>query len=46
LKWIQHFARPGLSDGELRDYLRRSHELVACGLSKKRRAMLGIYTDR
>src|SRR6516164_8950389 len=34
LKWIQHFERPGLSDGDLRDYLRESHALVASGLSK------------
>src|ERR1043166_9888435 len=24
LTWIQHFAKPGLSDAELRDYLRQS----------------------
>lgn len=42
LKWIQHYARPGLSDDELRDYIRESHEIVAQGLSKKRRAELGL----
>ena len=42
LKWIQHYAPPGLSDEELRDYLRRSHAIVAQGLSKKKRAELGI----
>lgn len=29
MKWIQHYAAPGLSDRELRDHLRRSHALVA-----------------
>jgi len=44
LKWIQHFARPGLSDGELWDYLRQSHAIVSQGLSKKRRIQLGLGT--
>ena len=42
LKWIQHYAKPGLSDGELREYLRHSHRLVALGLSRKRRTALGL----
>ena len=42
LKWIQHFAQPGLSDAALRDYIRQSHALVARGLSKKMRRELGI----
>jgi predicted DNA-binding protein (MmcQ/YjbR family) len=42
LKWIQHFAKPGLSDGELKDYLRQSYVIVAMGLSKKKRAELGL----
>lgn len=42
LKWIQHFAKPGLSDAALRDYIRQSHVIVAHGLSKKRRAELGF----
>jgi predicted DNA-binding protein (MmcQ/YjbR family) len=42
LKWIQHYAKPGLSDGELRDYLRESHRIVALGLSKKSRLELGL----
>jgi predicted DNA-binding protein (MmcQ/YjbR family) len=41
LKWIQHYAQPGLSDGELRDYLRQSYLIVSHGLSKKMRAELG-----
>ncbi|TNC96135.1 MAG: hypothetical protein FD119_1972 [Stygiobacter sp.] len=42
LKWIQHYAQPGLSDGDLRDYIRRSHAIVAQGLSKKKRIELGL----
>jgi len=42
LKWIQHFAKPGLSDDELQAYIRLSHALVAQGLSKKKRAELGL----
>jgi predicted DNA-binding protein (MmcQ/YjbR family) len=42
MKWIQHFAQPGLSDAELRDYIRQSHALVSQGLSKKMRRELGI----
>ena len=42
LKWIQHFAKPGLSDAGLRDYIRQSHFIVAQGLSKRRRTELGL----
>lgn len=45
LKWIQHFAKPGLSDADLRDYIRQSHVIVSHGLSKKRRAELGLGTS-
>ena len=42
MKWIQHYAKPGLSDGELRDYLRQSHLIVSRGLPKKTRIALGL----
>ncbi|QEN87041.1 MmcQ/YjbR family DNA-binding protein [Labrys sp. KNU-23] len=42
MKWIQHYAEPGLSDEELCDYLRQSHFIVSRGLSKKQRAALGL----
>ena len=45
LKWIQHFEQPGLSDDELRDYLRQAHQLIARGLSKKKRKELGLETS-
>jgi predicted DNA-binding protein (MmcQ/YjbR family) len=45
MKWIQHFAKPGLSDAALRDYIRQSHLIVSQGLSKKRRIELGLGTS-
>jgi len=45
MKWIQHYAKPGLSDKELKAYLLLSHKLVALGLSKKKRAELGLAFD-
>jgi predicted DNA-binding protein (MmcQ/YjbR family) len=42
MSWIQHYAKPGLSDRELREYIRQSHRIVSLGLSKKKRAELGL----
>jgi predicted DNA-binding protein (MmcQ/YjbR family) len=42
LKWIQHHEAPGLADDALMDYLRQSHRIVASGLSRKKRAELGL----
>jgi predicted DNA-binding protein (MmcQ/YjbR family) len=42
MKWIQHYAKPGLTDAELRRYIAESHRIVALGLSKKKRAELGL----
>lgn len=42
LKWIQHYAKPGLSDKALKDYIRQSHAIVGQGLSKKKRIALGL----
>jgi predicted DNA-binding protein (MmcQ/YjbR family) len=42
MKWIQHYAKPGLNDKALKDYLRQSHALVAAGLSQKRQRELGL----
>ena len=42
MKWLQHYAEPGLPDTELREHIRLSYDLVAAKLSKKRRAELGI----
>ena len=42
MTWIQAYAEPGLSDDELKDYLRDSHRLVAARLTKKQRIALGL----
>ncbi len=42
MSWIQHYAKPGLTDRELKDYLRESHRIVASGLSGKKRRELGL----
>lgn len=42
MTWIQHYAKPGLSDKDLKDYIRQSHKIVALGLPKKTRAALGL----
>lgn len=44
MKWIQHYAKPGLPDDDLKDYLRQSHRLVSRGLSKKKQRELGLDT--
>ncbi len=41
LSWLQRVDDATLSDEELRAYLRKSHELVAAGLSRAARAALG-----
>lgn len=42
MKWIQHYAEPGLVDDELRDYIRQSHRIVSLGLPKKKQRELGL----
>lgn len=42
MKWIQHYSKPGLTDEELKDYIRQSYHLVAQGLSKKKQRELGL----
>lgn len=42
LSWIQDYASPGLKDADLRGYLRESHRIVACGLSRRLRLSLGL----
>jgi predicted DNA-binding protein (MmcQ/YjbR family) len=42
MKWIQHYGKPGLSDKDLKGYLKVSHRIVALGLSKKRRRELEL----
>ena len=42
LKWIQHFAKPGLPDNELKEHIRQSYSIVSQGLSRKKRGELGL----
>jgi predicted DNA-binding protein (MmcQ/YjbR family) len=42
MKWIQHHAKPGLSDKDLRSYLEESHRLVSLGLPKKKQRELKL----
>ncbi|MBA3857382.1 MAG: hypothetical protein C0507_10785 [Cyanobacteria bacterium PR.3.49] len=42
LLWIQHFEKPGLTDQQLKDYIRKSYDLVLEGVSKKKRRELGL----
>jgi len=45
MKWIQHYADPGLKDGDLKAYIETSHRLVADGLSKKKQKELGLLVS-
>lgn len=42
MKWLQNYDEPGLSDAELKTHIDVSYDLVASGLSKKKRLELGI----
>ena len=42
MKWIQHYGEPGLSDDDLKAYLRESHRIVSLGLTKKKQRELGL----
>ena len=42
LKWIQNYAEPGLPDDSLRDHIRASFDMVVAGLTRKKRAELGL----
>ena len=42
LKWLQNYAEPGLSDDSLRDHIQASYDMVVTGLTKKKRAELGL----
>ncbi|MEM6939519.1 MAG: MmcQ/YjbR family DNA-binding protein [Pseudomonadota bacterium] len=42
LKWIQHYAEPGLTDESLRDHIRASYDMVVAGLTGKKRRELGL----
>jgi len=45
MKWIQHYAKPGLPDKDLKYYLTQSYRLVARGLSQRKQKELGLVLD-
>jgi len=45
MKWIQHYADPGLSDDELKTYLVEAHHIVSLGLTKKLQKKLGLNQE-
>jgi len=42
MKWVQHYAEPGLSDHELRNHITYSYEMIVAKLTKKKRTELGL----
>lgn len=42
MKWIQHYAAPGLSDADLKSHIEISYEMAKARLTKKLRAQLGL----
>ena len=42
LKWLQQYAEPGLGDDGLREHIRASWQMIASGLSRKKRVELGL----
>lgn len=42
LKWIQHYDEPGLPDDSLKEHIIASYDMVVAGMSKKKRAELGL----
>ena len=41
-KWIQQFKAPGLTDADLRYYLKESYRLVSLNLTRKKQKELGL----
>ena len=46
LKWIQHYADPGLCDDDLAAYLTQSYQIVFSGLSKKQQRELVLSSPK
>jgi len=42
MKWIQHYAEPGLDDENLRAHIEASYRMAIERLTKKKRAELGL----
>ncbi|MCR9242332.1 MAG: MmcQ/YjbR family DNA-binding protein [Rhodobiaceae bacterium] len=45
MSWIQNYEKPGLSDKDLKAYIKESHRIVSLGLSKKKQKELGLNQD-
>ena len=41
-KWLQKYDEPDITDAELKEYLKDSHQLVSLGLTKKKQKELGL----
>lgn len=47
MKWVQHYAAPGLATAVLQDYIATSHTLAARSLTRKLQHELGlVFTPR
>jgi len=42
MKWIQHYAPPGLSDMDLKDHIKASYTMAIKRLTRKKRDALGL----
>lgn len=42
MKWLQVYEERGMSDASLREHIVTSYDLVVAGMTKKKRAELGI----
>jgi len=42
LKWIQHYAAPGLPDAELKAHIKASYDMIVANLPRKTRAQLNL----
>ena len=45
MSWIQNCGNPGLSEPELKDYLKESYRIVSLGLTKKKQRELGLNQE-
>ncbi len=42
MKWIQHYAKPGLDDAALREHITASYHMAIARMTKKARAEIGL----
>jgi len=46
MKWIQRLTAEGVTDKDLKDYLRESHRLASLNLTKKLQKQLGLNQEK